>query len=134
MDVKKYSAIKEPMMVDKRSSERHTTMGLMSTVSDGKGAFLGVVQDISETGLCMAQVPHVFDDTVEHCITIVKGPVRDFKVVMRPCWSRTTNRGMYKVIGFHIDEPTESWKGFVNQITRETHPFNALVVNSEVEM
>ena len=119
---------------NKRSSERHVTMGLMSTVSDGKSAYLGVVEDISATGVCVSQIPAVFDDTAEQCFTVVKGPSRDFKVVLHPCWAKATNRGMYKVIGFRIEEPSESWKQFVENITTETGPFNVIAPNTEVVM
>ena len=122
------------MDTNKRSSERHMTMGLMSTVSDGKAAYLGVVEDISATGVCMSQVPAVFDDTVEHCFTVLKGPSSDYKVLLRPCWARATNRGMYKVIGFRIDDPSESWKDFVEKITNESNPLHAFDASSEVEM
>jgi len=110
------------------------TMGLMSTVSDGKAAYLGVVEDISATGVCVSQVPSVFDDTVDKCFTVVKGPSRDFKVVLHPCWARATNRGMYKVIGFQVEDPSESWKKFVERITTENSPFNALASDTEVAM
>ena len=119
---------------NKRSSERHMTMGLMSTVSDGKAAYLGVVEDISATGVCLSQVPAVFDDTVEQCFTVLKGSSRDFKVILHPCWARATNRGMYKVIGFRIEEPSESWEQFVEKVTAETAPFNVVASSTEVEM
>jgi len=119
---------------NKRSSERHMTMGLMSTVSDGKAAYLGVVEDISATGVCVSQVPAVFDDTAEQCFTVLKGPSRDFKVILHPCWARATNRGMYKVIGFRIEEPSESWERFVEKVTAETAPFNVMESSAEVEM
>lgn len=122
------------MDTDKRSSERQLTMGLMSTVSDGKDAYLGVVEDVSSTGVCLSQVPAVFDDTVEHCYTVVKGPTRDFKIVLRPCWAKATNRGMYKVIGFQIEGPTDSWRDFVERISMENNPFHAEAENLEAEM
>lgn len=110
------------------------TMGLMSTVSDGKAAYLGVIEDISTTGVCVSQVPAVFDDTADHCFTVVKGPSQDFKVVLHPCWARATNRGMYKVIGFEIEDPSESWTKFVEKITAETGPFKTLVSSTEIAM
>ena len=119
---------------NKRSSERHMTMGLMSTVSDGKAAYLGVIEDISDEGVCLSQVPAVFDDTVEQCFTVLKGPSNDFKVVLRPCWARATNRGMYKVIGFQIEDPSESWKEFVERVASESNPFNVMVASNEFEM
>ena len=117
---------------NKRSIERHMTMGLMSTVFDGKAAYLGIVEDISTKGICVSQVPAVFDDTADKCFTVVKGSIRDFKVFLHPCWARATNRGMYKIIGFRIEEPSESWEKFVENITTESGPFNASASSSEV--
>ena len=119
---------------NKRSSERHMTMGLMSNVFDGKAAYLGVIEDISATGVCLSQVPAVFDDTTEQCFTVVKGPSSDFRVMLHPCWAKATNRGMYKVIGFRVEEPSKSWGKFVEQITAETGPFNASSSSTEVVM
>lgn len=104
---------------NKRSSERHETMGLMSTVSDGKDEVLGVVEDVSEAGFCLSKVPAAFDDTVEHCVTVIKGPIYDLTIRMRPCWARITHGGMYKVIGFQVDKQTTSWKSFIEHITSE---------------
>ena len=121
------------MDTNKRSSERHTTMGLMSTVSDGKVAYLGVVEDISPSGVCLSQVPAVFDDTVDQCFTVVKGPSRDLKMVLHPRWAKATNRGMYKVIGFQIKEPSPSWEKFVKKVTSESDPYHVLLADEEVE-
>jgi len=122
------------VITEKRSCERHMTMGLMSTVSDGKAAYLGVVEDISLSGMCLSQVPSVFDDTAEHCFTVVKGASRDYKIVLRPCWARATNRGMYKVIGFQIEEPSELWRKFVERIASESDPLHTLFTGSEIEV
>lgn len=122
------------MDAKKRSSERHMTMGLMSTVSDGKSAYLGVVEDISTTGVRLSQVPAVFDDTVDQCFTVVKGPGTDLKVLLFPRWARATNRGMYKVIGFQIKEPSESWKKFVENVTTENGLYNVLLAEQEVKV
>ena len=122
------------METNKRFDQRHATLGLMSSVSDGKNAFMGVVEDISETGLRLSQVPSDFDDTVDPCFTVVKGPTRDFKVFLHPCWVRATNRGMYKDIGFQINEPTRSWKSFVQQLTDESNLLHTLIAEFEHEM
>jgi len=122
------------MDTNKRDNDRHSTLGLMSSVSDGKHAFMGIVEDISPTGLRLSQVPAVFDDTVDPCFTVVKGPTRDFKVFLRPCWTRETNHGMYKDIGFQIEDPPQSWKHFVEKLTSESDLFHSLVAPTEVEM
>ena len=115
------------MDTNKRFNMRHTTLGLMSSVSDGKYAFVGVVEDISTTGLRLSKVPAVFDDTVDNCFTVVKGPTRDFKVFLRPCWTHETNRGLYKDIGFQLEDPPESWKHFVEKLTDESDRLHTLV-------
>ena len=122
------------MKTNKRFDQRHATLGMMSSVSDGKNAFMGVVEDISATGLRLSQVPSDFDDTVDPCFTVVKVPTRDFKVFLHPCWARSTNRGMYKDIGFLIDDPPISWKSFVEQLTDESNRFHTLVSQFEKDM
>lgn len=122
------------MDTNKRFNDRHSTLGLMSSVSDGKHAFMGIVEDISTTGLRLSQIPADFDDKVDHCFTVVKGPVRDFKVFLRPCWTRTTNHGMYKDIGFQIEDPPQSWNHFVERLANESDLLHSLVAPYEVEM
>lgn len=122
------------MDANRRSSERLTTMGLMSTVSDGKSAYLGVVEDVSASGVCLSQVPAVFDETVDNCFTVVKGPTGDYKCQLHPRWARATNRGMYKVIGFQIEEPSKSWKKFVERMNMESNPFNISQIESKIEV
>jgi hypothetical protein len=36
-----------------------------------------------------------------------------------------TNKGMYKMIGFEIDNPPENWKTFVERVQKNTDPFFA---------
>ena len=122
------------MDTNKRFDQRHATLGLMSSVSDGKNAFIGVVEDISVTGLRLSQVPSAFDDTVDPCFTIVKGPVRDFKVFLHPCWARISKPGMYKDIGFKIEDPPQSWKRFVDKLTDDSDLLHTLVADIEREM
>lgn len=120
--------------VDKRSCERHVTMGLMSTVFDGKDSYIGVIEDISNTGVCLSQVPAVFDDTADHCYTVLKGGGGEFKVMLHPCWARATNRGMYKIIGFAVEDPPQAWRKFVERLATESHPLHVMTTDSEVEM
>lgn len=123
------------MNTNKRIDERQMTMGLMSTVSDGNASYLGVVEDVSATGLRLSQVPAVFDDTAEHCLSVVKGPDSDLKILMRPCWAKATNRGMYKVIGFEIEDPSTPWKEFVDNVTSEAGAFHTFAaVENGIEM
>lgn len=122
------------MEINKRFDQRHVTLGLMSSVSDGKNAFMGVVEDISLRGMRLSNVPADFDDTVDPCFIVVKGPTRDFKVFLHPRWTRSTNHGMYKDIGFQINDPPHSWERFVDQLTDENNPLHTLFGEVEMEM
>ncbi|GAB4340811.1 MAG: hypothetical protein Kow0089_14760 [Desulfobulbaceae bacterium] len=117
--------------MEQRTAQRHPTIGLMSTISDGKSSYLGVVEDISCEGVCMSQVPAVFDDTAKTCLTVVKGGTRDFRFALVPRWARATNRGMYKVIGFRIDDPPDSWREFVDRIANDSDPLHTLFAGAE---
>ncbi|MDH3328864.1 MAG: hypothetical protein OEM01_06485 [Desulfobulbaceae bacterium] len=106
-----------------RNSTRHETLGLMSNISDGKSTFVGVVEDISDTGLRISKVPASFDDTIDKCYSIVNGPNDDFMIALQPRWVQTTNKGMYKMIGFEIENPPANWNGFVESIKEDKDPF-----------
>ncbi len=103
------------MNANRRKGERHPTMGLMSNIYDGRDRFLGVVEDISATGLRVAKIPAHFDDSAEQCVSLVNGLAGDVKVAMQPCWVRATNRGMYKMVGFKIPDPPPEWTKFVRE-------------------
>jgi hypothetical protein len=114
-----------------RGSTRHETMGLMSNISDGKSTFVGVVEDISINGLRISQVPAKFDDTVDKCYSIVKGPKNDFAIALQPRWVHITNKGMYKMIGFEIEDPPANWADFVEGIKDNLTPFGFLMSERE---
>lgn len=107
-----------------RNSTRHETIGLMSNITDGKTTYIAVVEDISATGLRISQVPAGFDDTVGRCYSIVNGPKNDFTVALIPRWAQVTNKGMYKMIGFEIENPPGSWTEFVAGVRENTDPFS----------
>jgi len=102
------------METRRRACERHETIGLMSSLWDGKTACMGIVEDVSPAGLKIAQVPTCFNDSRSRCFSIVHGPVDDFKILLQPRWKKSTRKGMYKCIGFKIEKPTADWKKFVN--------------------
>ena len=110
-----------------RNSIRHKTLGLMSNISDGKSTFVGVVEDISPGGLRISKVPASFDDTVERCYSIVNGPENDFAIAILPRWMQTTNKGMYKMIGFEIENPPADWTAFVEGVKENSGPFRFLM-------
>ena len=99
-----------------RQNERHKTLGLMSFISDGKSSVLGIVEDISVTGLRIGQVPMDFDETIQKCKAVIHSPTGDFNVVLTPRWTQETNMGMYKSIGFLIVDPPDGWTEFVREL------------------
>jgi len=103
-----------------RIRSRHRTFGLMAVVSDGKSRYFGVVDDLSEKGLRLTQVPAEFDDSAGTCSAVVHSPTGDVNVSLHPCWIRSTNKGMYKSIGFQIHNPPEGWQELIEELESET--------------
>jgi len=112
-----------------RSGARHTTQGLMALVSDGKMTFFGVVEDLSEKGLRLSQIPKNFDDTVDTCSVVIQSPTGDVKVSMHPCWIRSAKKGMYKTIGFKISNPPAGWQKMIEDMQKENGTLNFLVMS-----
>ncbi|GBE52146.1 hypothetical protein BMS3Bbin14_00604 [bacterium BMS3Bbin14] len=110
------------MKTNRRNSKRHQTMALMSNIYDGRDSFLGVVEDVSTTGLRVAKIPARFDDSKGKCVSLINGLVGDIKITMQPCWVRATNRGMYKMIGFKIPDPPPEWTKFVRETLHTVPP------------
>lgn len=120
-----------------RSTDRHQTMGMMSNLFDGKSMVLGVVEDVSLNGLRVSNIPAAFEDKAEICLSVVNGPRRDFHLSLQPRWVQATNRGMYKMIGFAIQEPPADWQQFIEKMVHDKSdrdPFYAMVTPSDVEM
>jgi len=115
------------METNRRLSGRQQTLGLMSSVFDGRSAVLGVVEDISPNGLRVSNIPASFEDKVDTCFSVVNGPRRDMHLALHPRWVRSTNRGMYKMIGFEIHDPSTEWTHFVESVTGETDRLSAMV-------
>ncbi len=88
-------------------------MGLLSSMWDGESACIGVVEDVSATGIRVSQIPSKFDKNSQECFTVVHGPLQDFKVMLHPSWRLETKKEMYQLIGFQVVHPTANWKQFV---------------------
>ena len=116
-----------------RGSARHRTLGLMSFISDGKSSVLGVVEDLSASGLRVVQIPRDFDTTVQRCKAVISSPAGDYIVILKPCWVKETNRGMYKTIGFQIVDPPPGWTTFVEELAKGSGELGFLVLDSDEE-
>lgn len=89
-------------------------MGLLSSMWDGESSCIGVVEDVSATGIRVSQIPSHFDKYCQECFIIVHGPLQDFKVILHPSWRLETRREMYQLIGFEVVKPAANWKHFVD--------------------
>lgn len=116
------------MSAEKRENERHQTLGLMLKISDGATDAIGVVEDISYHGLCVSRIPKFFDENVATCFALVKGSEQDLRVTLTIKWVTTTNNGMYKKIGFEINDPPSGWTKFVNELACETNSLYCMLL------
>lgn len=111
-----------------RGRARHKMAGLMAVVSDGKTTCFGVVEDLSENGLRLTKIPAGFDDSAENCTVVVHSPTGDVKVSLHPCWIQSTNKGMYKTVGFKVHNPPAGWQEMIGQLKGENGKISLLVV------
>jgi hypothetical protein len=107
------------MQMNRRVSKRQATMGLLSSMWDGKSVCIGVVEDISANGILVSQIPAHFDEDFHECFSIVHGPLQDLIVMVLPSWKADTKKEMYQLIGFEIVKPPANWEQFVS-VTLET--------------
>lgn len=116
-----------------RQDERHKTLALMAVVSDGNSKYIGIVEELSENGLRLTQVPTDFDNTSGMCTAVVQSPTGDLNISMHPCWVKSTNKGMYKTIGFQIQNPPEGWQEFIRELEKESGDLSFLLLGNDFE-
>ena len=120
---------------NRRVGIRHSTMGLLSGIYNGKSRCIGVVEDVSDFGIRVSQIPLHFDDHAGQCFSIVYGPQYDYNLALQPCWKIETSNGMYKMIGFRMENTPPSWKDFVTDCRCPSdlfHPMFALNEKADV--
>lgn len=103
------------MDMNRRKNERHETCGLMSSIWDGKSACIGVIDDVSTTGIKVSQIPSFIDLDSGKFFTIVHGPLTDVKMMLRLKWKKETQKDMYLSAGFQVLKPTYNWKQCINK-------------------
>ena len=118
---------------NERGADRHNTTGLMALISDGKKTYYGVVDDVSQSGLQLSQVSPDLDDSASQYSVVIQSPTGDVKVSMHPCWMRTSQKGMYRTIGFKVENPPAGWQKLITELEREGSNLSFLVVDDEDE-
>lgn len=114
------------MLTNRRRYKRNATMGLMSIMWDGDSACIGVVEDVSATGIRVSQIPSHFDAHSQGHSGVVYGSLQDFKLKLQPKWQTETKKNMYKMIGFQVVNPTPKWKLFFTVILATSGVYDSL--------
>ena len=70
-----------------------------------------------------------FDETSQKCKAVLHTPNGDFNFDLTPRWSEETNRGMYKNVGFLINEPPEGWTKFVRELESGSSDIGLLILD-----
>ena len=117
----------------KKENKRSKAIGLMTVISDGKSTYLGIVEEISEKGLRLSQIPTDFDDKTGECTATVHSPSGDLNISLLPCWVKSTNRGMYKSVGFQIQNPPADWQGFIENMEKEAGDLSFFLLKEDGE-
>ena len=106
--------------MEKRRHQRMAISNLSADISDGKGFFPGVVSDLSRFGLRLTDLPLKVDSSQRPSI-VVSGHGRNFKMLVRPCWTQKDNNR--KSVGVEIMNAPWEWTEFVAGL--ETVPADA---------
>ena len=115
----------------KREDVRHHTSGMMALISDGTKTFYSVVEDISQSGLRLGQVSPELDESAEKYSVVIQSPSGDVKVSMHPCWMRTSKKGMYRTIGFKVQNPPKGWQKLISDMEKDGSNLSFFVLDDE---
>ena len=99
--------------MERRKHPRIMMDGLAVDANDGKGFFQGRVTDISQTGLCMEDLPKRIDADTRRLNVVVYGEKDHFRLVVRPKWY--TEGNAVKSIGGEILSSSWMWTDFVSR-------------------
>lgn len=101
------------MHTNRRTSNRHATPGLISSIWNGESACIGIIEDVSTSGIRVSQIPSNFIEQSRKCFIIVHGPLQDFKLILQARWKSETKKETDQMIGYKIVKPTHNWKNFL---------------------
>lgn len=87
-----------------------TINGLSADVSSGKGFYSGKVTDLSRFGLRLTDL-RLKCDTNQRLSIVVSGQGKNFKILARPCWTKTDRTR--KSVGVEIMNASWGWTEFV---------------------
>ncbi|MBU0680145.1 MAG: hypothetical protein KKD73_01865 [Proteobacteria bacterium] len=97
--------------------ERRVGVTMTATMSDGNFVFEGSVENISRTGFKMTDIPSKFNPESSACTAVLSSKTKNYKFSIKPTWS--TEKGIYKVVGFEIVSPPAEWIAFLDVLDPE---------------
>ncbi len=103
----------------KRKHNRFQVSGYVTHICDNRGAFDGIIKEISDDGLSLTQVPIQFNSNVMTCIAVISGEQVTLKIKLRPVWSEHADNELYQDVGFKIINSPWGWTEFVNKNSPE---------------
>ncbi|MDR2550090.1 MAG: hypothetical protein LBD10_07835 [Desulfobulbus sp.] len=101
-------------MGEKRRHPRLAVRDMSIDVSDGMRCCSGIVQDVSQTGLCLADMTSRFGKHIDVYTVVATSGHRFFKFRVRPKWEEAS--GLNKRMGVEIKEPTGAWLEYVQSL------------------
>jgi hypothetical protein len=97
--------------MEKRKHPRIAMDNISVDVTDGVGAFRGLVSDISRFGVCLTDLPKKLNGRVNKMIVVVSAKSQHFKMSIKPRWY--TDGGVTKSVGAEILNAPWGWTEFV---------------------
>lgn len=97
--------------------EKRVGVTMTATMSDGNFVFEGSVENISRTGFKMTDIPSKFNPESSECTAVISSKMKNYKFAIKPSWS--TEKGIYKVVGFEIISPPAEWIAFLDVLDPE---------------
>lgn len=106
------------MNTDKRKYPRIAVRDLHFDVSDGIGCCSGNVLDVSQAGLCLADLAKRFGKGIGlYTVVVTSQDDCHWKFRVRPRWEQVG--GVSKQVGVEIDAPPRQWITYVRSLESE---------------
>ncbi len=103
--------------MENRKYPRIAINSLMADISDGKGFFIGNVDNVSRFGISVSDLPKQLDDDSNILTAIVSGKGENFKMFLKPKWDIVD--GDRKRLGLEIESCSWGWTDFVTELELE---------------
>ena len=99
---------------DKRHHPRLKVDGVVAHISDGMSCCEGLVNDVSEFGICLRNPADKLDRKAEKLGVLLIGYGKYFQVQVKPKWER--GDGLEESIGVEIEDAHWNWDEFKEDI------------------